>query len=296
MIDRPLLARWYRSRRDAYPWRRHPTPYGVLVSEFMLQQTQASRVVPAFDQFLREFPTLEALAEAPRSAVLRAWSGLGYNRRGVRLHQAAREIVARHRRVPSDPEELRRLPGIGPYTASAVAALAHGVPVAAVDVNVARVVARAVLGVEPGDLGRREVTEAANAALDRRRPGQWNQAVMDLGRELCRPRPRCGACPLRRSCAYAGSRSLSGAGGHAPTRPRRVQAPFEGSSRQLRGLLVRAAVARGPVTLAELAEESGRPIDHVADAVRILEAEGLVTLDLSAREGLANGIVSAPEA
>ena len=193
MIDRPALARWYRTRRHAYPWRRAPSPYGVLVSEFMLQQTQAARVAPAFERFLRDFPTLDVLAEAPRSAVIRAWSGLGYNRRAVRLHQAAREIVARHGgRVPADSEELRGLPGIGPYTASAVAALAHGVPVAAVDVNVARVVARAQLGLEPHLVRRHDVLEAAEAALDRRRPGLWNQALMDLGRELCRPHPRCG--------------------------------------------------------------------------------------------------------
>src|SRR5262245_52002667 len=191
MIDRPALFRWYRSRRLAYPWRPDPTPYRVLVSEFMLQQTQAARVAPVFDRFLLAFPTVEALAAAPRSAVLRSWAGLGYNRRAVRLHEAAKRIVTLHGgRVPAAPEVLRGLPGVGPYTASAVAALAYGVPVAAVDVNVARVVARAELGLDPHAAGRGRVSEAADAALDRRRPGPWNQAVMDLGRELCRPRPR----------------------------------------------------------------------------------------------------------
>jgi A/G-specific adenine glycosylase len=296
MIDRPALARWYRSRRDAYPWRRDPTSYGVLVSEVMLQQTQAARVVPAFDRFLREFPTLRALAEAPRSAVLRAWSGLGYNRRAVRLHQAAREIVSRHGgRVPADPHELERLPGVGPYTASAVAALAHGVPVAAVDVNVARVVARAVLGSEPQAQMRRAVAEAADGALDRRRPGLWNQAVMDLGREVCRPRPRCQACPLRPACAYAAREVVDGEGGPAPAPRRGVPGRYEGSSRQLRGGIVRAAVVRGEVTLAVLAAESGRSVDQVAATARILETEGLVALDRLARDRSPEGLVRAPD-
>jgi A/G-specific adenine glycosylase len=292
MIDRPALVRWYRSRRHAYPWRRDPTPYGVLVSEFMLQQTQAARVANAYDRFLRAFPTVEALASAPRSEVLRAWSGLGYNRRAVRLHEAAREIVARHGgRVPADVGELRVLPGVGPYTASAVAALAHGIPVAAVDVNVARVVSRAELGLEPEAAPRRQVSEAAEAALDRRRPALWNQAVMDLGRELCRPSPRCGACPLRGACAFAAGRASTGTG----PRPRRpVQGRFEGSSRQLRGQVVRAALDGGPVTLAWLARESRRTVDEVADAARTLEAEGLVALDRPARDGRPNGRVRAP--
>jgi A/G-specific adenine glycosylase len=291
MIDRPALVRWYRSRRLAYPWRQDPTPYAVLVSEFMLQQTQAKRVVPAFERFLLAFPTLESLAGASRSAVLRAWSGLGYNRRAVRLHLAARELVAEHGgRVPADPDVLRSLPGVGPYTASAVAALGHGVPVAAVDVNVARVVARAELGLEPQAADRTRLAEAANAAVDRRRPGQWNQAVMDLGRELCRPRPRCEACPLRRSCAFA-----AGGGRSSPAPRRGVQGRFEGSSRQLRGLVVRRAVRTGPVSLARLAEESMQPLDRMAEAARTLEAEGLVALDASARRGRAAGLVRAPD-
>ncbi|MGZ8584621.1 MAG: A/G-specific adenine glycosylase [Actinomycetota bacterium] len=123
------LRAWYRPRRRAYPWRGSGDPYAVLVSEVMLQQTQAARAVPVFERFLARFPTVEALASAPRSEVVRAWAGLGYNRRAVALSEAAREIERAHGgRIPGDPEVLRTLPGVGPYTAAAVASFAFGAP------------------------------------------------------------------------------------------------------------------------------------------------------------------------
>ncbi len=129
------LMEWFEPRRLAYPWRRpRPDPYAVLVSEVMLQQTQASRVAPAFERFLRSFPTVRSLATAPAAEVVRAWAGLGYNRRAVALWEAARTIVSSHGgRVPDDPSALSELPGVGPYTAAAVASIAFGRPVAAVD-------------------------------------------------------------------------------------------------------------------------------------------------------------------
>ena len=152
----------------------------MLVSEVMLQQTQAARVAPRFAAFVSRFPDVRTLAAASRADVLRAWGDLGYPRRAAAMHAAARAIVDRFGgRVPADPAELRTLPGIGPYTASAIAAIAYGRPVVAMDVNVRRVISR--LG------GSERVDAQAARLLDRRDPATWHQAVMDLGREVCRP-------------------------------------------------------------------------------------------------------------
>ena len=141
---RVALLDWYAPRARAYAWRRgRPSAYRTLVSELMLQQTQASRVEPAFRSFLRRFPSVSSLASASRAEVLRAWAGLGYNRRAVSLHRAAQAVVTTYGgRVPIDPAALRTLPGVGPYTAAAVASIVSGVPIAALDVNVRRIVAR----------------------------------------------------------------------------------------------------------------------------------------------------------
>ncbi|MDP9301403.1 MAG: A/G-specific adenine glycosylase, partial [Actinomycetota bacterium] len=199
---RRALRAWYRPRREGYPWRRDGIgPYAVLVSEVMLQQTQAARVASTFDGFLRRFPDVASLAAASRGDVLRAWSGLGYHRRAVALHEAARAIVRSHDgTVPRDLGALQHLPGVGPYTAAAVAAIAFGRPVVAMDVNVRRVTSRVALGREPEDLDDPRIAAAARVLLDRRDPGAWNQAMMDLGREVCRPAPRCEVCPLERWC------------------------------------------------------------------------------------------------
>jgi A/G-specific adenine glycosylase len=207
------LRRWFAARRRAYPWRGARDPYRILVSEVMLQQTQATRVVPSYRAFVRRFPTIRALVAASRADVLRAWAGLGYNRRAVALHEAARTVVVERRgRLPAEPAALRRLPGMGPYTAAAVASIAFDVPVPAVDTNGARVARRFVLGRD--DAGGPEVDRVAEAWLDRRDPGEWNQAVMDLGREVCRPVPRCEVCPLARMCAFR-----QGAATTTPRRP-----------------------------------------------------------------------------
>ena len=283
MTARAALWRWYQGRRGAYPWRAVRDPYRILVSEVMLQQTQAARVVPAYRAFVRTFPTIRSLAAATRADVLRAWAGLGYNRRAVALHRAARKVVEDHGgTLPSDPVELRRLSGVGPYTAAAVASIAFGVPVPAIDTNVARVVRRAVLGhegAEPGELAR-----AASAWLDRHDPGGWNQAVMDLGREVCRPVPRCDECPLARMCAFRTS-------GSAVAPPRRRQSAFQGSARQLRGAIVQVLRDRRSVTLETVATVTGRPLGEVAVVVAGLTAEGLVRPGPGALAGSPRGRV-----
>ena len=278
------LRAWYAPRARAYPWRSRPTPYRVLVSEVMLQQTQAARVAPAFRAFLRRFPTLTALASAPSSDVLRAWAGLGYDRRAARLHRAARAIVEEHvGRVPADPVVLGALPGVGPYTAAAVASIAFGEPVPALDVNVARVVARCRLGSEPHEGPSDGVQEAAEGWLDRQDPGRWNQALMDLGREVCRPTPRCPACPLAPGCAFRRA-------GRRPARPPRGQGRFEGSFRQVRGRVLAVLRERGSASLGALQTEIGD--ERVSEAVSALAADGLVSAGPAALAGRTRGRVT----
>jgi A/G-specific adenine glycosylase len=277
-----LLEAWYASRRNAYPWRGTRDPYRVLVSEVMLQQTQAPRVVPAYRAFLRRFPTVRALAAAPRAEVVRAWAGLGYNRRAVALSEAARSIVRDHRgRVPTDLEALRRLPGIGPYTAAAIASIAFGQPIPAIDTNLRRVVARVRLG-EDG-AGALDIDEAARRWIDRTDPGSWNQALMDVGREHCRPVPKCGACPLARTCAFR-------RGGRAPAAARRSQQAFEGSSRQLRGAIIRR-LREGPSSISSLARVAGCSEGRVGHAIEALVRDGLIRASPGALRGDPRGRV-----
>ena len=205
---RRLLA-WYARHGRRLPWRGLADPYAVLVSEIMLQQTQVARVAEFFPRFLARYPTLEELAGAPPDAVREAWNGLGYYARARNLHAAARQVVDRLGGVlPERPGDLRRLPGIGRYTAGAVASIAFGANVAALDTNAARVLAR-VLGVRrTGGADRRHARlwRLAEALVPHGRAGDWNQALMDLGATVCTARaPCCAACPVRRSCA-TGSR------------------------------------------------------------------------------------------
>ena len=284
--NRDLLD-WFRRRGRAFPWReRRPDPYRVLVSEFMLQQTQVSRVAPAYGAFLARFPTAEVLAAASKADVIRAWAGLGYNRRAVALSDAARWISSVHRgRVPDGVDDLRRLPGVGPYTAAAVASIAYGVAVPAIDTNVARVVARARLGVEPGEAGAAAIERAAGDWMDRRRPGEWNQAVMDLGRDVCGRRPRCGVCPVAPDCAYERSETRSIRRAPAP-------APFAGSDRQVRGAIVRALRReRGAMSLGRLATTTDFRLDRVAACVGTLRSDGLVAAGPAALAGRSAGRV-----
>jgi A/G-specific adenine glycosylase len=273
-LGREALREWYAPRRRAYPWRGSHDPYAVLVSEVMLQQTQAGRVVPAFRSFLRRFPTVRTLAAAPRRDVVREWGGLGYNRRAVRLSEAARAIVRDHGgRIPRDPATLRELPGVGPYTAAAVASLGFGEPVAAIDTNVRRVVARVHLGVDGHDVPARQVSALADVWLDRDDPITWNQAVMDLGREVCRPTPRCDVCPLARMCRFRLAGSIAARG-------LRRQGPFEGSTRQVRGAVVQALRSHPSLTRTRLADETGFPPERIDAAVGTLTADDLIVDDL----------------
>ncbi|MEM9290448.1 MAG: A/G-specific adenine glycosylase [Acidobacteriota bacterium] len=197
-----LLA-WYDERARELPWRENQDPYRVWISEIMLQQTRVETVIPYFRRFLDRFPYVEDLARAPLEDVLTLWSGLGYYRRARQLHSAAQEIAARGS-FPSTAQELQQLPGIGAYTSAAVASIAFGEAVAVVDGNVERVMARMLsLEVDPKRAaGQRSIRSAATRLVDEKRPGDSNQALMELGATVCLPRrPKCTDCPVTGECS-----------------------------------------------------------------------------------------------
>lgn len=265
------LLRWAADVRPDLPWRRTRDPWAVLVSELMLQQTQVARVAPRYLAFLERFPTATACAEAPVAEVVRAWAGLGYNRRAVNLHRAAEVVVAEHAgRLPDHLDDLLALPGVGPYTARAVLAFAferdHGV----VDTNAARFLARAAAGHR---LTPRAAQQLADELVPLGHGWAWNQAVLDLGSQVCTKRaPRCDDCPIAASCAWARTRfappdPADGTAGTSGRQPR-----FAGSDRQGRGRLVQA-LRTGPVDLERVADAAGWP-EEPDRAQRV--ADGLV--------------------
>jgi A/G-specific adenine glycosylase len=199
-----LILDWYNKNARHLPWRSRPDPYMVLVSEVMLQQTRVETVIPYFLRWIERFPTLLALASASQEEVLSVWEGLGYYSRARALHKAAKIIVTEHAgRVPSDLNSLRLLPGVGRYTAAAVASIAFGMDVAALDGNIRRVLARVFTVAEPArsPKGERILWELATAHLPSGNAGDYNQALMDLGAVICTPRrPNCPNCPLTEIC------------------------------------------------------------------------------------------------
>jgi A/G-specific adenine glycosylase len=236
-----VLAWYGRNGRDL-PWRHSRDPYEILVSEVMLQQTQVVRVLPRYRAWLQRWPDAESLADASPAEVIGEWSGLGYNRRAINLHRCCQAVVELGG-FPREQAELRRLPGVGPYTAAAIACFAFGQQVAAPDVNARRVLERA--------FGDPDLPPPPGRAYD------WNQALFDLGSGVCiARRPRCELCPLEQGCPAAGTTYA----------PLRKQSRFEGSFRQRRSGLLRQLLASGPVDVADLD-------DH--EALDALVADGL---------------------
>ena len=268
-----------KTRRPDLPWRGTRDPWAVLVSEMLAQQTQLARVVPAYHRFLAEYPTPAACASAPLGDVLRAWEGMGYNRRALHLHRAARLVVTDHGgAVPGDLGALLALPGVGPYTARAVLAFAFERDVGVVDTNAGRVIARGVAGrpVRPA-----EAQALVDAMVPVGRGWSFGQALLDLGAMVCTARsPDCRACPVRRRCRWTGAGQpepdpASGSAGVSVAQPR-----FAGSDRQGRGRLI-AALRAAPLAVDEVAVAAGWPEDPARTA-RVIEglfAEGLVVLD-----------------
>jgi len=199
---RKLLAWYARAARDL-PWRRTRDPYRIVVSEFMLQQTQVSRVLEYYPRFLARFPTVDHLARARPKAVREAWEGLGYYARAKNLHRLAQQVSGAGCQVPDDPAELIKLPGVGPYTAAAVATFAYEKPVPAVDTNVARVIRRFFFGERGKGNGERDIWRLAGRLVPKEGKKAWkyNQAVMELGALICVARkPKCERCPVRQEC------------------------------------------------------------------------------------------------
>jgi A/G-specific adenine glycosylase len=224
---RRALLRWFRRHGRDLPWRQTRDPYQILVAEFMLQQTQVSRVKPYYRRFLQQYPTIESLAAAPATLVRESWEGLGYYRRAANLHRLAQEVVRdRAGVIPSEPAELWQLPGIGRYTAGAVASFAFERVAAAVDTNVARVLRR-VFYAAHRPVTNQQLWRTAEALIPRRGERAWafNQAIMELGAVVCTARaPQCGKCPVRRICATGrrSSDSVTLSEARGPKRERRA--------------------------------------------------------------------------
>jgi A/G-specific adenine glycosylase len=285
---------WYDRQARAFEFRGLRDPYAVLVSEIILQQTQASRGEPAWRAFMTRFPTVAALAAASPAAVLRQWSGLGYNRRALNLLRAARLIVERHDgQVPDDLAALEALPGVGSYTARAVAAIGFGRPVGPVDTNVRRVLGRVAAGHGSArDAGEpmpaRDLQRLADAVVPPARPADWTAALMDIGATLCRPRrPDCAACPLAGECRYAASRTELPITGVTPAAARRVAepaAPYETTTRWLRGRIMASlsAVPEGTWLTIEAPLGAHGP-EALASALEELRIDGLAETDAVGR-------------
>jgi A/G-specific adenine glycosylase len=272
---RPVRG-WYASHARDLPWRQPgASAWSVLVSEIMLQQTPVSRVLPAYAAWLARWPSPASLAAASPADAVRQWDRLGYPRRAIRLHAAAQLIVTRHEgRVPESAGQLRLLPGVGSYTAAAVASFAFGQRQAVLDVNVRRVLARLITGVaqpRPAQSAAELVLAESVLPADGRQAGQWSVGVMELGALVCTAaRPRCGDCPLAGQCAWLQR-------GRPPAGPGRTPAAYEGSDRQCRGRLL--AVLRdahgpvGPEALAGAWDDSGQRVRSLAALI----ADGLAT-------------------
>ena len=266
------VLEWAEATTRDLPWRRTRDPWAVLVSEFMLQQTQVDRVVPKFETFMGRFPTPESCATADQADVVRLWAGLGYDRRARHLHQAARVVASSHcGRIPDSFEALLELPGVGPYTARAVLVFAFEHDAAVVDTNVGRVLAR----LHGRTLAWAEAQRLADALVPAGMGWTWNQAMLDLGATICRKRsPRCDVCPVATSCAWQGSGDDPAVGSAGTSSP---QSRFEGSDRQGRARLVHS-LRHEPLPVAKAGETVGwvdEP-DRVARALAGLVADGLV--------------------
>ncbi len=266
-----------RVRRDL-PWRRTRDPWAIHVAEVMLQQTQVSRVIPKWEAFLGRFPTVGACAQSSQADVVRAWEGLGYHRRAVALHGAAQTITERHDGiVPIDRAQLMALPGIGAYTSRAIRTFAYECDDAVLDTNVARIVARAVVGAR---CTPSEAQANADSLVPTGHGWAWNQGMLDLGAMVCtKRRPVCGSCPLATVCVWCGT-------GHTEPDPAIgsagasvKQSRFKGSDRQGRGRIL-AALRAGPVEREDLSRLTGwRDRERAERAVESLVADGIAAAD-----------------
>lgn len=293
---RERLLAWFRAGARDLPWRRTRDPYAIMVSEIMLQQTQVDRVIPKYEAFLAQFPDVAALADAPTADVIRAWAGLGYNRRAVNLQRAARIVVGEHGgRFPQEVAALRRLPGIGPYTAGAIACFAFEQDVAFFDTNIRRVIARLFFPPDHELPGDAQTQALAESLLPHGEAWAWNQGIMELGALICTAAaPACWRCTVSGVCRDYQARLQHDADPFAapPAVPRRRvaerrDAPFAGSSRFYRGRIVdalRGSSPAAPLALADLGplvkpDYASSDEEWLRRLVAGLARDGLVLID-----------------
>jgi len=258
---RSFVRAFFRQHGRELPWRTTRDPYRIVVSEFMLQQTQAERVVPKYAEFLARFPTWSALADASAAQVMQAWRGLGYYRRAFNLHRAAKIVVCEHRgKLPRDPIAIRELPGVGDYTAGAVAAFAFGIATPIVETNIRAVFLHAFFPKEER-VSDRDIVELVDETLDRKNPRDWYYALMDLGSELKRKRRGIN----RRSKHHV------------------RQSPYRGSNREARAAILKALAGRGALGLGALRREANISPQRLKRALDALVTEGLVVKGKGAR-------------
>ena len=276
---RTTLLEWYAANARQFAWRQHDDPYAILVLEVMSQQTQLERVSDAWSQFIRRWPSPDSLGNTPRGEVIAFWSNhaLGYNRRAEYLHRAATHIVAEwDGTLPADPDKLQELPGVGPYTASAVASFAFDRPHAVLDTNVKRILYR-VFGEDAG-----EFEDIADRLLPDDKASDWNNAIMDLGATVCTATPQCdeAPCPWREQCTAYALGSFD-----SPNSP--TQSTFEGSRRQFRGRIVRTLASNGAREIDGIGRAISEEYDPtsqadrswVYDLLQDLADDGLVSFD-----------------
>ncbi|MDR2070668.1 MAG: A/G-specific adenine glycosylase [Treponema sp.] len=251
---RRIIYSHYEEAGRVFPWRKNTDPWGVLVSEFMLQQTQTDRVIPYWERWMRLWPSPRDLACASLETVMREWSGLGYNRRARYIRDCAAAIIKDHKcQVPETPEELQTLPGIGPYTAGAIACFGYNYPAVFIETNI-RAAALHFFFQDREGVKDREVFPFLEAALDRETPRKWYWALMDYGAAL----KKLAVNPNRKSAHYA------------------RQSPFEGSFRRLRGMVIKALAFQGPATAEDLARRTGIGQEDVYKAAESLEKDLMV--------------------
>ncbi|HEY6872378.1 MAG TPA: A/G-specific adenine glycosylase [Geobacteraceae bacterium] len=249
-----IIYRHFRCNPRPLPWRSTTDPYRIMVSEVMLQQTQVDRVLPKYDAFIARFPTVTALAEAPLPDVLALWQGLGYNRRAMLMKRAAEEIVARHGGiVPSSPADLARLPGIGKYTAGAIAAFAFGSPTPFIETNIRSVYIHLFCGDRTG-VPDSEILPLVERTMDRDNIRDWYNALMDYGVML----KKSMANPSRRSRHHV------------------RQTPFRGSNREIRGMILKVLLESPGLSAGEIALRIDKDAERVGETLGVLEREGLV--------------------
>lgn len=293
---------WFENNARDLPWRRTRDPWRVLVSEVMLQQIQVRRAVPFYERFLARFPTVRSLAEAPLAEAIQVWEDLGRYRRIVYLHDTARIVMERHEgRIPSDPDELVKLPGIGPYTAGAVACFAYERDAAFLDTNMSRVLRRYFFGLRPATPPTdRELLATATELVPPQRGWRWNQALMETGALVCTAhKPRCAECPLREGCRARAEADVAGW-----PKPERKPAAhrYEESNRYLRGKVlaelrrVSHAGSEG-IPLRELGRRVSRDFDErdpfrLLVAVESLRRDGLATVVEEPTRPGATGVVA----